>query len=267
MIQVRFFMYTLFIIFIALTRPMASIALGMPSMKSSSTKTEIPKLVLIDRDGVINEDVGAPGVLHPSKLKLTPGAGLALGRLRRSGYKTALITNQSCVGKGLITESDLLTIHRRLQKMLLEEDKDGKFDEIFYCTSTKESGDYRMKPNPGMIEEAMKLLVGDSTENYAASFIGDTLSDLRAAARAGVSTKILVQTGYGCGIMGGREAPDVLGTAEVVNTLERDVEPTKSAEKCDGDPPEESIFPFLYVKNFSSAVEWILRAAVLEEGM
>ncbi len=78
----------------------------------------VPRLILLDRDGVVNEDVGAPGVLCPSQLELTPNAGIAIGRLKRSGCKIALITNQSCVGKGLINIQQLHDIHQRIQDMV-----------------------------------------------------------------------------------------------------------------------------------------------------
>lgn len=234
---------------------------GMLSEKRPQSTTSTPKLVLVDRDGVINEDLGAPGVLDASKLKLTPGAGFALGRLRRAGYKVALVTNQSCVGKGLITESDLCNIHKRLLEMLSEEDQDAIFDTIFYCTSTKEMNDYRMKPNPGMVEEALELFGVDTAvagDRNTVLFVGDTLTDLQAAARAGVSLRILVETGYGCGIMKGEQAPDVDGTVKVVNENESNVE-LVTTDNCANDLSKQSIFPFLYAKNFCSAVEWILK--------
>ena len=61
--------------------------------------TESPALILLDRDGVINEDVGAPGVVRPSQLKLSPRAGYAISRLKQAGCSVAILTNQSSVGK------------------------------------------------------------------------------------------------------------------------------------------------------------------------
>ncbi len=78
----------------------------------------VPRLILLDRDGVVNQDVGAPGIICPSQLQLTPNAGIAIGRLKRSGCKIALITNQSCVGKGLINIQQLNVIHQRIQDMV-----------------------------------------------------------------------------------------------------------------------------------------------------
>lgn len=252
----------MFIPLIALTMlavPATSIIPGISSAKDPLSTSAIPNLVLVDRDGVINKDLGAPGVLHPSKLKLTTGAGSALGNLRRQGCKVAMITNQSCVGKGLITENELCNIHRRLQEMLLNEDQDAKFDKIFYCTSLKESNDYRMKPNPGMIEEAMEYFAEEAAASASDTvlFIGDTVSDLEAAARAGVPTRILVETGYGRSIMG-KDAPDADGTVSVVNEGENKIRMSSTSDNYDDDASKPSIFPFVYAKNFCSAVEWIL---------
>ena len=173
--------------------------------QTSSTINKIPKLVLLDRDGVINEDVGYPGVLNASQLTLTPHAGQAIGKLKRAGCKIAIITNQSCVGKKLITEDKLVNeIHTAMKVLLTREDPEATIDHIFYCTSLKERGDYRMKPNPGMIQEACEMF---HVEPNDCIMIGDTLTDLKAAQLANVSLRILVETGYGYGIMNGLKAP------------------------------------------------------------
>lgn len=225
---------------------------------SLTLKMASTKLALIDRDGVINVDVGHPGVIDVSRLELTENAGVALGKLRRGGYKAVLITNQSCVGKGLITEDYLGKIHLRMHQLLLEQDPDAKFDKLFYCTSTKEQNDHRSKPNPGMIEEAMEFFGGtkDASKFDTILFIGDTLTDLQAAASASVSTRVLVETGYGYGIMRGQEAPSIDGSVMVVNSNESDiVDLTTISDSLSSKP---SIFPLLYAKNFSSAVDWIV---------
>ena len=190
-------------------------------------------LLLLDRDGVINEDVGSPGVIDVSQLNLIPGAGNALGTLRRrfsnsetsigGNLRIAIITNQSCVGKGLITEQYLVeTLHRRIQELLWEEDSDATIDRIFYCTTTNDVQDPRRKPNPGMIEEALAYFhnfihtstedtdptTDDTTNDTAVIFIGDTISDMVAAGRSGqIPYRFLVETGYGRLTMNGIAAP------------------------------------------------------------
>ena len=151
------------------------------------------KLVLLDRDGVINVDVGTPGVVDPSQLRLTDRAATAIGTLQRQGHcRVVLITNQSCVGKGLITLDELDRIHNQLQEKLLAEDSDARWDTVYACCTTKSVPDPRRKPRPGMILEACAEWGVDPADCV---MIGDTLNDLRAAAAAGVSRRILVSTG------------------------------------------------------------------------
>ena len=219
-----------------------------------SSLSQLPKLVLLDRDGVINVDVGSPGVISPTQLQLTPDAGIAIGRLNRAGCKVVLVTNQSCVGKKLITSLELEEIHNEHFRQLRLQDDDAIIEEIFVCTSTRDMGDNRMKPNPGMITEACATM-GVSPEDCI--MIGDTLTDMEAAAKGGVPLRILVETGYGLGIMGGRRAPEkdvvcVGGETE----LEKDGQ--NEATLFVMKDVTDLIMPFYYVANLSTAVSWIL---------
>jgi D-glycero-D-manno-heptose 1,7-bisphosphate phosphatase len=78
--------------------------------------------VLLDRDGVINEDVGSPGVLSVDTFTLIPGAAAAIARLKLAGASVCVVTNQTCVGKGLISEVELSDIHSRMRDLLLEQE-------------------------------------------------------------------------------------------------------------------------------------------------
>jgi histidinol phosphatase-like enzyme len=150
-----------------------------------------------------------------------------------------MITNQSCVGKGHITEHDLAQIQQKLQCMLLEEDPHARIDRIYQCTSAKEDEDPRMKPNPGMVFDALYDFSMNATD---CCFIGDTSTDLQAAAAAGIGMRVLVATGYGNGLMGGS------------------LEPTEAAI-ChhEQDAPRISplAIPFVYCRNLAHAVDWI----------
>ena len=85
------------------------------------------------------------------------------------------MTNQSCVGKGLLTKFGLDEIHSLMQEQLLREDSDAKLDAIFSCLSTKEQNDPRMKPNPGMILEAFENLdVFVSFKQFSVKLAGHT---------------------------------------------------------------------------------------------
>mmetsp|Transcript_36328 Transcript_36328/g.73900 ORF Transcript_36328/g.73900 Transcript_36328/m.73900 type:complete len:233 (+) Transcript_36328:193-891(+) len=204
----------------------------------------LPHLVLLDRDGVVNEDVGSPGVLDSKQLQLTPGAGMAIGRVRRRGVKVALVTNQSCVGKGLISGADLEDIHNELQQMLCAEDGDAAFDNVYVCTSVKEDKDPRMKPSPGMILEAMNDFGAKKEECV---FVGDNLTDMMAAKGGGVVLRILTETGYGKGLMGGCYVPTTRSPRQITN--------------IDNNEDLNAAVPFVYTKNLAGAVDWLLSGA------
>ena len=205
-------------------------------MRVFAKEPVVPKLVLLDRDGVVNEDVGSPGVTCVRQLQLIPNAATAIGDLKRSGYNVALITNQSCVGKGLLSDFGLVEIHNLLQDMLCDDDSDAILDDIYVCTATKDRNDPRMKPNPGMITEACNDFQ-ISPENSI--FIGDTLTDMQAALSGGVPTRVLVETGYGMGLMNGIPAP----------------EPPREIENIENEL--SAVTPFIYAPNLHSAVQWL----------
>lgn len=199
----------------------------------------IPKLVLLDRDGCINVDVGSPGVIDPSEFILTAGAAEAVGHIKRSSSNVVLITNQSCVGKGLLDPQGLDDIHAKMERLLETRDADAKMDAIYACLSTKEDGDPRMKPNCGMILEALRDF---DVESEDAVFIGDTLTDLQAATRANIGLKILVQTGYGLGLMNNCPAetkPEMVESVAFSDDL-------------------NTVAPFVYAANLAAGIDWLL---------
>lgn len=147
-------------------------------------------LVLLDRDGVINEDL--PGsVTHPDTMRLLPGAGEAIALLNRAGWKIAVVTNQSCVGRGKVSEAMLARIHEYMQHLLAE--KGARLDKIYVCTDAPEQATYRRKPAPGMLLEAMREF---NAPPERTPVVGDALRDLRAASAAGCP-RYLVLTGKG----------------------------------------------------------------------
>ena len=230
-------------------------------------------MVLLDRDGVINQDVGAPGVIDPQQLSLTPGAGHAVANLKRSGLHVALITNQSCVGKGLISVAELAVIQTRLQTLLRAEDADATWDAIYEATTTTDVVDPRRKPAPGMIWEACQDFGVDPADSV---FVGDTLTDLQAARAASVPRRILVSTGYGAGILeeagllvaaGDRNKldPMVLESRHKPGQMKRQQPSSDSPRTTTVDENKmkkcslERVMPFVYVPNLRSASEWILK--------
>jgi D-glycero-D-manno-heptose 1,7-bisphosphate phosphatase len=148
------------------------------------------KLVLLDRDGVLNED-RADFVKSPAELVLVAGAAAAVARLNRDGIRVAVCTNQSCVGRGIIGSDRLEQIHAHLRTLLA---RDGaRIDAIFVCPHAPwERCDCR-KPAPGLLREALRRFGADAA---ATPMIGDALRDLQAAKAAGCP-RHLVRTGHG----------------------------------------------------------------------
>ncbi len=106
-----------------------------------------------------------------------------------------------------------------------------------------------MKPNPGMISEACEMFSVDVSECL---MIGDALRDLQAAAAAGVTTRILVETGYGKSIMQGRSAPNE-DFAQIKSRLEYN-----AGDCAETDIPKE--LPFLYARNLDASVNYLLKS-------
>lgn len=156
------------------------------------------RAVFVDRDGTVNEEIDY--LCEPDQIRLIPGAAEAIDRLRKSGWLVVVITNQSAVARGLLSEDTLATIHKRLCTLLAE--LGTRVDAIYYCPHHPTEGltPYNLdcecrKPNPGMILKAARELNIDIAKSIV---IGDRLQDLETARRVG-ARRILVKTGYGAG--------------------------------------------------------------------
>jgi D-glycero-D-manno-heptose 1,7-bisphosphate phosphatase len=145
--------------------------------------------VFLDRDGTINREVHY--LREPEQLELLPGAAQAIDRLNQLGLKVVVVTNQSGVARGFLTEEELGRIHQRLQEMLAQHS--AHLDGIYYCTEMPDSGSACRKPDVGMIEQAAEELDIDVRHSYV---VGDMAIDMEMGRRAGAKT-ILVLTGYG----------------------------------------------------------------------
>lgn len=147
------------------------------------------KLVLLDRDGVINED-REDSVKSPDEFVLLPGVLPAIKLLNEASIPIAIVTNQAVVGRGQLNAEGLENIHDYFKEILK---KNGAFiDKIYVCTST-DPDDYARKPNPGLLIEALNDF---DTKPAEAILIGDDLRDLEAAS-AIKCHRILVRTGKG----------------------------------------------------------------------
>jgi D-glycero-D-manno-heptose 1,7-bisphosphate phosphatase len=148
------------------------------------------RLVLIDRDGVLNVD-RADYVKNPGELEMLPGSAAALARLNAAGLRVAVCTNQSPIGRGIFDEAMLARIHERLRDELAREG--ARLDAIFHCPDAPGRPSACRKPAPGMLQEAMRRFGAQAHET---PFVGDSLSDMQAAAAAGCR-RHLVRTGHG----------------------------------------------------------------------
>ncbi|KAL3938921.1 MAG: hypothetical protein SGBAC_006264 [Bacillariaceae sp.] len=230
-LQTRFLLALLILVAISLT---AQALLPFP----------IPKLVLLDRDGVINQDVGAPGITSISQLQLHQHVGTAIAKLKQRGCRVVIITNQSCVGKGLLELQGLHDIHEEMQRLLMAEDSDATLDQIYVCTAVNNDNP-RKKPNTGMVIEACSDWKIHPSE---AVFVGDTLTDMQAAKAGGVHNRILVQTGYGLDIMGKEEAP----SSPMV---------MKACDLAKSQSHMSIVTPFAYAQDLPTAIQWLLHGS------
>jgi histidinol-phosphate phosphatase family protein len=145
------------------------------------------RAVFFDRDGTLMEEVEYCD--DPAKVRVYPGVPEALRKIKEAGFRTFIITNQSGIGRGWITEAQYLAVQDELMRQLGEE----AIDAVYFCPDPPGTPSSRRKPEPGMVREAAAAYDIDLARSF---FIGDKSDDIECGRRAGVRT-ILVLTGYG----------------------------------------------------------------------
>jgi D-glycero-D-manno-heptose 1,7-bisphosphate phosphatase len=152
--------------------------------------------VFLDRDGTINEDVGYPSRIE--EIRIYPYAYEALRRIKEAGFRAVVVTNQSGIGRGYLTEADLAAIHGHIARAF--EARGIRVDAFYYCPHYELSSlpGYGglcacRKPEPGMGRRAAADLGLDLARSY---MVGDKVEDV-AFGRAIGATPVLVRTGYG----------------------------------------------------------------------
>jgi len=148
------------------------------------------RLILLDRDGVINFDSPA-FIKTPEEWRPVPGALSAIARLKRQGWLVAVCSNQSGVGRGLITPDALEAIHEKLRQCLSQ--LEVSLDGLAFCPHHPDEHCRCRKPAPGMLLEMMSRLGASADECIV---VGDSLRDIEAGKAAGCRT-VLVRTGNG----------------------------------------------------------------------
>ncbi|HKI77305.1 MAG TPA: HAD family hydrolase [Ignavibacteriaceae bacterium] len=150
--------------------------------------------VFLDRDGTINEDPGYLG--EPEKLRLYPGTGSGLSLLKNElNFKLIVISNQSGIARGLITEEMVNLVNSRINELL--KSYKVSIDAFYFCPfhpdfNSKDECLCR-KPSPYLVHKASRDFQIDLSKSY---FVGDSVSDIECGKNAGLKT-VLVKSGYG----------------------------------------------------------------------
>jgi len=149
--------------------------------------------IFLDRDGTLNEDPGY--ISNPDKVVLFPETGEALALLKKYGFLLIIISNQSGIARGMMTNKEVDAVNDKINNLLAE--YKVQVDAFYYCHahpdySTEEECECR-KPSPKLVFEATKEFNIDLGKSY---FIGDAVSDIQCGKNAGIKT-ILVRTGKG----------------------------------------------------------------------
>jgi D-glycero-D-manno-heptose 1,7-bisphosphate phosphatase len=176
------------------------------------------KLIILDRDGVINED-SDDYIKSPDEWKPIPGSLDAISRLNHAGYHVAVATNQSGIARGYFDLETLSEMHNKMSDLLSQ--SGGQVDAVFFCPHGPKDGCDCRKPKPGLLNE---ISVRFQTRLDNVLFIGDTISDIKAAKAAG-ATPVIVKTGKGERTIeklaenGFEDTPVYEDLSDVVNTL------------------------------------------------
>jgi D-glycero-D-manno-heptose 1,7-bisphosphate phosphatase len=154
---------------------------------------QVARLVIVDRDGVVNED-STQYIKSVAEWRPIPGSLEAIAALTRAGYRVAVVTNQSGVGRGLFDEATLRAIHAHMQEAVRA--AGGELAGIYYCPHVPAAGCDCRKPKPGLFRQ-LEADLGISVAGVP--YVGDKLSDVEAAEAAG-ATPLLVRTGKDAGL-------------------------------------------------------------------
>lgn len=214
------------------------------------------KAIFLDRDNALIEDPGY--INHPDQVKLLDGVAEALIELKALEYKLIVVTNQSAVARGIVTEKVLGEIHDRLEQLLAEQNV--SLDRIYYCPYhpdgvvpkySKESN--CRKPAPGMFQKAAVEMDLDLSQSWC---IGDSSRDVEAGRRAGCKT-ILIDTPShqkpsGSSLLPEGVVPDykAINAKEAVNIIKQylrssgaDQDQTESVSADPNEPASEAVEP------------------------
>ena len=162
----------------------------MVQFYESAPHTRQVKLIVLDRDGVINYD-SDQFIKSPDEWRPIPGSLEAISRLNHAGFRVVVATNQSGLGRGLFDMATLIAINDKMHKALAQ--LGGRIDAGFYCPHAADSACACRKPKPGMLTEIGNRFGAELT---GVPCVGDSVRDLQAAAAVDAQP-ILVLSGKG----------------------------------------------------------------------
>ena len=148
------------------------------------------KLIILDRDGVINEDSDVY-VKSAAEWRPLPGSAEAIATLNHGGYRVVVATNQSGIGRGLFDTATLNLMHTKMHRVVSQ--AGGRIDAVFFCPHKNDDHCKCRKPKPGMYQEIARRFGLDLAGVPA---VGDSLRDLEAGVAVGC-LPVLVKTGKG----------------------------------------------------------------------
>ena len=185
------------------------------SRARDSVTIPIMKIVILDRDGVINEDspnfIKSVAEWHP-----VPGSLEGIALLCQAGFRVFIASNQSGIGRGLLDETRLGEIHGRMRRLL--EDDGALLGPIYHCPHLPAAECGCRKPRPGLVQQAARELTFDPR---ACVVIGDKACDVQLGQALGARS-ILVRTGYGaeqaslCGDQADAVVDDLMASVDIV---------------------------------------------------
>ncbi len=168
------------------------------------------KIVILDRDGVINHDSDAY-IKTAREWVPVEGSLEAIARLTHADYRVMIATNQSAIGRRLIDYADLFSINEKMIRIINE--LGGRIDGVFFCPHTPDDDCSCRKPMPGLLQQITQRL-GVGLEGVP--MIGDSLKDLQAAQAVG-ARPILVRTGKG--LKTEADLPPALANTQILDDL------------------------------------------------
>ena len=183
----------------------------------------VTKLVILDRDGVINQD-SINYIRSPEEWIPITGSLKAIARLNHFGFRVVVATNQSGIERGFFSLEQLNAMHQKMRQAL--ERVGGQLDGVFFCPHAAEHNCNCRKPKPGLLLEIRDRL---GLDIRTATFIGDSLRDLQSAWAVGAKG-ILVKTGKGLQTISAHHAE--LGETKIFADLATAVEHVIAANRA-----------------------------------